>query len=81
MCSFIKAKSEVATEDVSGLIEFGLELFRVSENKLYAQVIIICVAQFVLCVFAAMPAGIMFQCVEMWVFGFVLSRLGGGISW
>ncbi|KAL6203633.1 hypothetical protein ACLB2K_027333 [Fragaria x ananassa] len=35
---FIKAKSEVATEDVSGLIEFGLELFRVSENKLYAQV-------------------------------------------
>nr|GMC51674.1 proteasome activator subunit 4 [Ipomoea batatas] len=35
---FIKARSELYMEDVKGLIEFGLELFRVSENKLYAQV-------------------------------------------
>lgn len=35
---FIKAKSEVALEDVNAIIEVGLELFRMSENKLYAQV-------------------------------------------
>lgn len=40
LCSFIKAKSEVSLEDISGLIEFGLELFHVSQNKLYVQVIL-----------------------------------------
>ncbi|KDP36327.1 hypothetical protein JCGZ_09542 [Jatropha curcas] len=35
---FIKAKSEVALEDVTQLVEFGLELFNVSQDKLYAQV-------------------------------------------
>ena len=37
-CSFIKAKSEVSLEDVNAIVEVGLELFRISENKLYAQV-------------------------------------------
>lgn len=35
---FIKAKSEVSLEDVSALVEFGLELFYKSQDKLYAQV-------------------------------------------
>ncbi|KAM1276450.1 hypothetical protein ACFX13_029665 [Malus domestica] len=35
---FVKAKSEVSLEDVTALVEFGLELFYVSQNKLYAQV-------------------------------------------
>ncbi|KAM1341287.1 hypothetical protein ACFX2F_005761 [Malus domestica] len=35
---FVKAKSEVSLEDVTVLVEFGLELFYVSQNKLYAQV-------------------------------------------
>lgn len=39
ICSFIKARSELCVEDVKELVEFGLELFRVSENKLYAQVL------------------------------------------
>lgn len=38
-CSFIKAKSELALEDVTEVVEVGLELFRISENKLFAQVI------------------------------------------
>ncbi|KAL4343140.1 hypothetical protein S245_036097 [Arachis hypogaea] len=35
---FIKAKSDVALEDVEALIQMGLELFHLSRNKLYAQV-------------------------------------------
>ncbi|XP_024018767.1 proteasome activator subunit 4 [Morus notabilis] len=35
---FIKAKSEVSLEDVNAISEVGLELFHMSENKLYAQV-------------------------------------------
>uniref|UniRef100_A0A2P2M9I2 Proteasome activator Blm10 middle HEAT repeats region domain-containing protein n=1 Tax=Rhizophora mucronata TaxID=61149 RepID=A0A2P2M9I2_RHIMU len=35
---FIRAKSEVALEDVAALVELGLELFNASRNKLYAQV-------------------------------------------
>ncbi|KAK7826474.1 proteasome activator subunit 4 [Quercus suber] len=35
---FIKAKSDVSLEDVSTLVEIGLELFKNSQNKLYAQV-------------------------------------------
>ncbi|GLT53719.1 hypothetical protein SLA2020_269720 [Shorea laevis] len=35
---FIKAKSDVSLEDVSTLVEIGLELFIKSQNKLYAQV-------------------------------------------
>uniref|UniRef100_A0A2N9J9P5 Uncharacterized protein n=1 Tax=Fagus sylvatica TaxID=28930 RepID=A0A2N9J9P5_FAGSY len=35
--SFIKAKSDVSLEDVSTLVEIGLELFNNSQNKLYAQ--------------------------------------------
>ncbi|XP_055822371.1 proteasome activator subunit 4 [Solanum dulcamara] len=35
---FIKAKSELSLEDVTEVVEVGLELFRISENKLYAQV-------------------------------------------
>ncbi|MED6148307.1 hypothetical protein PIB30_051930 [Stylosanthes scabra] len=35
---FIKAKSDVALEDVQALIQLGLELFHLSRNKLYAQV-------------------------------------------
>lgn len=40
LCSFVKAKSDVSSEDVTALVEFGLELFHVSQNKLYAQVIL-----------------------------------------
>lgn len=35
---FVKAKSEVSLEDVATLVELGLEIFRISQNKLYAQV-------------------------------------------
>ncbi|CAA0832493.1 proteasome activating protein 200 [Striga hermonthica] len=35
---FVKAKSDLSVEDVTTLVEVGLELFHVSENKLYAQV-------------------------------------------
>ncbi|VFQ82480.1 unnamed protein product [Cuscuta campestris] len=35
---FIRARSELCMEDVKDLVEFGLELFRLSENKLTAQV-------------------------------------------
>lgn len=35
---FIKAKSELSLEDVTEVVEVGLELFRISENKLFAQV-------------------------------------------
>nr|DAD24248.1 TPA_asm: hypothetical protein HUJ06_025711 [Nelumbo nucifera] len=35
---FVKAKSEVSLEDVTTLVELGLELFLASQNKLYAQV-------------------------------------------
>ncbi|KAG8385951.1 hypothetical protein BUALT_Bualt03G0098600 [Buddleja alternifolia] len=35
---FVKAKSELPVEDVSAVVEIGLELFQISENKLYAQV-------------------------------------------
>lgn len=34
----MKAKSEVSFEDVNAIVEIGLELFSVSQNKLYAQV-------------------------------------------
>ncbi|XP_057472456.1 proteasome activator subunit 4-like isoform X2 [Actinidia eriantha] len=35
---FVKAKSELSLEDVAALVELGLELFRMSHDKLYAQV-------------------------------------------
>lgn len=35
---FIKAKSEVSVDDVTALVELGLELFHASHNKLHAQV-------------------------------------------
>ncbi|WCJ32534.1 Proteasome activator subunit 4 [Euphorbia peplus] len=35
---FIKAKSEVAVEDVAQLVELGIGLFNISQDKLYAQV-------------------------------------------
>ncbi|KAL8135505.1 hypothetical protein AgCh_010229 [Apium graveolens] len=35
---FIKAKSEVSLDDVADLVEFGLQLFHQSQDKLYAQV-------------------------------------------
>lgn len=35
---FVRAKSDVSAEDVKELVEFGLELFHASENKLSAQV-------------------------------------------
>ncbi|KFK38668.1 hypothetical protein AALP_AA3G144500 [Arabis alpina] len=35
---FVRAKSELAVEDVSELVEIGLQIFHSSENKLYAQV-------------------------------------------
>ncbi|KAI3456750.1 hypothetical protein Pfo_013413 [Paulownia fortunei] len=35
---FVKAKSELSVEDVSTIVKDGLELFQISENKLYAQV-------------------------------------------
>lgn len=39
LCSFVKAKSDVALEDVQNLVQMGLELFHLSRNKLYAQVL------------------------------------------
>lgn len=36
--SFLKAKSEVSSADVKEIVEFGLEVFHASQNKLYAQV-------------------------------------------
>ena len=38
--SFIKAKSELNLEDVAELVHFGIELFNISQNKLYAQVLL-----------------------------------------
>ncbi|XP_011000362.1 PREDICTED: proteasome activator subunit 4-like [Populus euphratica] len=35
---FVKAKSELNLEDVAELVQFGIELFNISQNKLYAQV-------------------------------------------
>ncbi|GMI63857.1 proteasome activating protein 200 [Hibiscus trionum] len=35
---FIKAKSDVSLDDVVSVVELGLELFRKSQSKLYAQV-------------------------------------------
>ncbi|KAK4439643.1 Proteasome activator subunit [Sesamum alatum] len=35
---FVKAKSELSIEDVSTIVEVGLELFQISEHKLHAQV-------------------------------------------
>ncbi|KAJ7015446.1 hypothetical protein NC653_004676 [Populus alba x Populus x berolinensis] len=35
---FIKAKSELNLEDVAELVQIGIELFNISQNKLYAQV-------------------------------------------
>ncbi|CAE5967104.1 unnamed protein product [Arabidopsis arenosa] len=35
---FVRAKSELSVEDVSQLVEIGLQIFHSSENKLYAQV-------------------------------------------
>jgi hypothetical protein len=35
---FVRAKSELSVEDVSELVEIGLQIFHSSENKLYAQV-------------------------------------------
>ncbi|PWA43841.1 proteasome activating protein [Artemisia annua] len=35
---FIKAKSEVSLDDVASLVEFGLQVFNASQDKLYAQV-------------------------------------------
>lgn len=39
LCRFIKAKSELSLEDVGALVEIGLELFNISQNKLYVQVL------------------------------------------
>jgi hypothetical protein len=38
--SFIKAKSELNLQDVAELVQFGIELFNISQNKLYAQVLL-----------------------------------------
>lgn len=38
VCSFVRAKSELSVEDVSELVEIGLQIFHSSQNKLYAQV-------------------------------------------
>jgi len=38
--SFFKAKSELNLEDVAELVQFGIELFNISQNKLYAQVLL-----------------------------------------
>ncbi|CAK9321738.1 unnamed protein product [Citrullus colocynthis] len=35
---FIKAKSEVSLQDVAAVVDIGLELFNMSQGKLYAQV-------------------------------------------
>ncbi|KAK4484733.1 hypothetical protein RD792_007326 [Penstemon davidsonii] len=35
---FVKAKSELSVEDVSAIVEIGLEVFQISKNKLHAQV-------------------------------------------
>ncbi|KAL0399049.1 UNVERIFIED_CONTAM: Proteasome activator subunit [Sesamum radiatum] len=35
--NFVKAKSELSIEDVSTIVEVGLELFQISEHKLHAQ--------------------------------------------
>ncbi|KAL1204884.1 Proteasome activator subunit 4 [Cardamine amara subsp. amara] len=35
---FVRAKSELSVEDVSELVEIGLQIFHSSQNKLYAQV-------------------------------------------
>lgn len=40
LCSFMKAKSEVSLEDVAAVVDIGLELFHMSQDKLYAQVLI-----------------------------------------
>lgn len=34
----MRAKSEISLEDVKELVEFGVELFHASQNKLYVQV-------------------------------------------
>ncbi|KAG5550916.1 hypothetical protein RHGRI_009372 [Rhododendron griersonianum] len=34
---FVRAKSDVSVEDVAVLVELGLELFHISQNKLHAQ--------------------------------------------
>lgn len=39
LCSFLKAKSEVSLEDVNAIVKLGLELFCISQNKLYVQVV------------------------------------------
>lgn len=39
--SFVKAKSEVSPADVRELVEFGLDLFHSSQNKLHVQVMML----------------------------------------
>ncbi|RWW57093.1 hypothetical protein BHE74_00036140 [Ensete ventricosum] len=39
--SFVKAKSEVSPADVRQLVEFGLDLFHSSQNKLHVQVMML----------------------------------------
>lgn len=36
--SFIKAKSDIASEDVHALVELGMEIFHASQNKFVVQV-------------------------------------------
>jgi proteasome activator subunit 4 len=38
---FVKAKSDLSVDDVTAIVNVGLELFQKSENKLYAQVTIL----------------------------------------
>lgn len=38
--SFIKAKSDIAPEDVQALVKLGLEIFHASHNKFVVQVVL-----------------------------------------
>ena len=38
LCSYVRAKSDLAVEDVTELVEIGLQIFHSSQDKLYAQV-------------------------------------------
>lgn len=38
--SFIKAKSDIAPEDVQALVKLGLEIFHASHNKFVVQVML-----------------------------------------
>lgn len=38
LCSYVRAKSDLSVEDVTELVEIGLQIFHSSQDKLYAQV-------------------------------------------